>query len=108
MPGDDTIVNDSAKSTLWIGGGTDLSAIGVERVGNDLVITLRDENKTRLGSVTVRGWYSGAGKKLKEIAFADGVSLTAEEVESWATVTTGWRGRRGTTSTSGFGAVHNP
>ena len=44
----------------------------------------------------------------REIAFADGVSLTAEEVESWATVTTGWRERRGTTSTSGFGAVHNP
>lgn len=82
--GDDTIVNDSAKSMLWIGGGTDLSAMGVERVGNDLVITLRDENKARLGSVTVRGWYSGAGKKLREIAFADGLSLTAEEVESWA------------------------
>ena len=48
--GDDTIVNDSAKSTLWIGGGTDLSAIGVERVGNDLVITLPYGMRTR------RGW----------------------------------------------------
>ena len=82
--GDDTIVNDSAKSTLWIGSGVELSAMGVERVGKDIVITLRDENKTRLGSVTVRDWYSGAGKKLREIAFADGLSLTAEEVESWA------------------------
>ncbi|CAM1378876.1 C10 family peptidase [Fretibacterium fastidiosum] len=82
--GDDTIVNDSAKSTLWIGSGVELSAMGVERVGKDIVITLLDENKRRLGSVTVRDWYSGAGKKLREIAFADGLSLTAEEVESWA------------------------
>jgi len=82
--GDDTIVNNSAKSTLWLGGGTDLSAMGVERVGNNIVITLRGENKTKLGSVTVRDWYSGAGKKLREVAFADGLSLTAEEVESCA------------------------
>lgn len=88
--GDIIVVNDASRSaphgTLWIGEGEEPLLPSVERIGDDLVITLTDAAGARRGSVTVRGWWASPGGKLAAVVFDGGPTLGPDEIEAWASL----------------------
>jgi uncharacterized protein YjdB len=91
--GNKTIVNSGTGSepsgVLFIGEGPDLMNLNMEQTGNNLVITLKDEDAQILGSIAVQGWFSSPSMKLAAISFAGRLEMTAEEIESWIAIG-GW------------------
>ena len=88
-----TIVNNAIKTEpsgiLWVGEGPALEALVMERSGNNMLITLRDESSQALGSVTVNGWFSNPGNKLAMIYFEGYIAMSTEMIENWIE-TGGW------------------
>ncbi|MCL2147280.1 MAG: C10 family peptidase [Synergistaceae bacterium] len=85
--GNKTVVNNGTKTEpsgiLLIDEGPDLMHLGMDRAGDNLVITLKDEDEQALGSVTIQGWFTSPGNKLELIHFINHFEMTAEEIETW-------------------------
>lgn len=83
-----TIVNGSGKSApsgvLMIGEPADFSESIVTRSRQNLVITLRDENKKVVGSVTIQDWFLREEAKLGTVFFLHGPEMRPEEIEWWS------------------------
>lgn len=82
-----TIVNGAGKKEpsgmLWLGGPMKAAMTQIRREGQNLVITLRDDAKKPLGSVTVRDWFANSAAKLQVVAFEHGPELQWDEIEAW-------------------------
>ena len=88
MGGHYTIVNGAGRSAasgvLTIGEQAEFTETKISRNGENLVITLRDEQKQIIGSVTVIEWYTRPSAKLQVVSFIGRHDFQTDEIDAWA------------------------
>jgi len=77
--GDDVIEETGSDTdTLRLGEGITAQTVRLKRRHDDLVVDLEGPH----GSVTVKGWFASAAKRVERIQFADGTAWDVQEIRS--------------------------
>jgi Ca2+-binding RTX toxin-like protein len=102
--GTDTLIDNSGTNTLLVTGGLNTAQLSFSKNNNNLEISILNRNDKAI----ISNWYSSASSHLS-IQFANGTTLSANDIEALANTNTG--GNSNTGSTSGndalFGTANN-
>jgi Ca2+-binding RTX toxin-like protein len=88
--GQDTITDYGGSDRIVFGAGIAAADIGAKRVGNDMVLMMKDPTGVANDQITVKNWFGAYTYQLESLQFADNSSLGIADLH--ALVTTGTAG----------------
>ncbi|WP_155732630.1 calcium-binding protein, partial [Pseudoalteromonas luteoviolacea] len=91
--GQDTLTDLGGVDNLVFGAGLSAEQLRVRRSGNDVVLYFVDAQGQETGdSITLTEAFSSSARRIEQLTFADGTTLTGTEVHARALVMYGTEG----------------